>query len=103
MTLQERLRATESMRAHGHHEAADTCELAAAELDRLQARVSELEVDAERWVWLEHALFVRRWNGVIDSGSRTDWTIAPDWRHVTAKMVGDDFRAAIDTARKAKP
>lgn len=61
---------------------------AAAELDRLQARVSELEVDAERYRWLR------------DRACPFDvWTDDPDGLILAA----EDLDAAIDTARKAKP
>lgn len=59
-----------------------------------------LRADAERLEWLERWLFEKRWNGVIGSGSQTDWTMAGNWRHITVKMRGQTFRAAIDAARK---
>lgn len=80
MSLQERLRRTESMRAHGHDEAADTCELAAAELDRLQARVAELEAVIDQSARVMHG------EGVSDQ--------AEAW---------DQCLRILDTARKAKP
>ena len=60
---------------------------AAAELDRLQARVAELEVDAERLN-----------SGAILLGDRDDFG-----EPYTRLIIGLDLRAAIDTARKAKP
>jgi hypothetical protein len=59
-----------------------------------------LEEDAERLDWIESKLFMRSWNGVIDSGSKYNWTIPSSWRHVVANMDGETFRAAIDAARK---
>ena len=59
-----------------------------------------LKVDAERLAWVETWLFGHRWNGVIDSGSATYWSIAPNYRHITQKMVGHTFRDAIDAAMK---
>lgn len=68
-------------------------------------RIAELEQqleaarkDAERLDWVERKLFVKSWNGVIDSGSRTHWRIAGDYRHTTQEMAGHEFRAAVDAA-----
>lgn len=94
--------------------ATDRAEKAEAELARTQEafesltlQVSELELsrdaavkDAERIDWIERTLFDKQWNAVIDSGSRTYWRICGPYRHVTAKMVGGTFRAAIDAAMK---
>lgn len=63
-------------------------------------RVKELERDAGRLDWIQRHLFGHSWNGVIDSGSRTSWSIYSGFRHETAKMVGDTFRSAIDAAMK---
>ena len=57
--------------------------------------------DAERLGWLEKHVFVHKWNGVIDSGSRTSWSVAGDYRHKTHHMNGTKFRDAIDAAIKA--
>lgn len=57
--------------------------------------------DAKRLDWLENNVFTSRWNGVIDSGSRTQWGVAPDYRHKTHSMCGNTFRAAIDAAMSA--
>lgn len=54
--------------------------------------------DAERIEWLNGAIFMPKWNGVLGSGSEVNWTIAGDWRHTCARMTGNDFRAAIDAA-----
>lgn len=86
MSLQERLRRTESMRAHGHDEAADTCELAAAELDRLQARAAEL---GELLCELREHPAAGPFTDAIEPELLRRWQEAND--------------AAIDTARKAKP
>lgn len=59
------------------------------------------EADAQRLDWLERKLFDKRWNGVLDSGSRTDWTIQRGYRHVVQQMEGRTFREAVDTAIKA--
>ena len=56
--------------------------------------------DAERLDWLDGAIFMHRWNGVIGPGSEVTWTIAGDWRHTAARMTGEDLRSAIDAARK---
>ena len=73
------------------------------ERDRLAAEVESLRADAGRLNWLDGAIFVHRWNGVIDSGSRVNWSVAGDYRHTCNNMVGNDFRAAIDAAMKGKP
>lgn len=57
--------------------------------------------DAKRLDWLGSNMFASKWNGVIDSGSRMQWSVAPDYRHKTPRMVGDTFRAAIDAAMSA--
>lgn len=72
-----------------------------AELDRLQARAAELEVDAERYRWL------RNQSPTYPSGSRRHYM----WMGVAYTMhydevnerLGEELDAAIDTARKAKP
>jgi hypothetical protein len=69
----------------------------------LLARIAELEADAKRLEFVEVRLFGKSWNGVIDSGSRTDWRIASDYRHTTQKMVGHTFRDALDNAMKEQP
>lgn len=79
MSLQERLR--DASLVH------PVIPEAAAELDRLQARVSELEVDAERYRWL------RDGNNEKDSLAT----------NIATHMYGLEWDAAIDTARKAKP
>jgi len=66
-------------------------------------RIAELEADAKRLDFVEGRLFGKSWNGVIDSGSRTDWRIASDYRHTTQKMVGHTFRDALDNAMKEQP
>jgi hypothetical protein len=47
--------------------------------------------------WLEK-LFVRKWNGVIDSGSRFNWEMRGDWRHYIKNMEGETFARAIESA-----
>jgi len=69
----------------------------------LEQKVAELEADAKRLEFVESRLFGKSWNGVIDSGSRTDWRIASDYLHTTRKMVGHTFRDAIDNAMKDQP
>jgi hypothetical protein len=69
----------------------------------LEQKVAELEADAKRLEFVEVRLFGKSWNGVIDSGSRTDWRIASDYRHTTQKMVGHTFRDALDNAMKEQP
>jgi hypothetical protein len=54
--------------------------------------------DAQRLEWIQRNLFGHKWNGVIDSGSRTRWDIWTGYRHFTMQMIGDTFRAAIDNA-----
>ena len=93
-------------------EAADALEAKDAEIAVLRGQVHEwlaanapggwidaLRADAERLEWIEKRLFVRKWNGVIDGGSRIQWSIAGDFRHTTQRMVGHTFRAAVDAAR----
>jgi hypothetical protein len=79
-----------------HHDTIAVCSQAA--ILAATERAVKAEKDTTRINWLGEALFSSRWNGVIDSGSRVDWTIAPDWRHVTTHMKGDSFREAIDAA-----
>ena len=64
---------------------------------------AELEADAKRLEFVESRLFGKSWNGVVGSGSRTDWRIASDYRHITRTMVGNTFRDAIDNAMKEQP
>jgi hypothetical protein len=72
------------------------------ERDSLRTQLAEAQKDAQRLDRIETALFARSWNGVIDSGSRYDWRIAGDFRHTTARMVGETFREAIDAALTPK-
>ena len=69
---------------------------------KLRADLAQCRVDAERLAWLERHLFERKWNGVIDGGSRVDWYIRGDFRHTTRRMVGNTFRDAIDAALKGQ-
>jgi len=57
--------------------------------------------DKERLEWIETYLFEKRWNAVIDSGSRTDWNVWGGHRNITRYMVGNTFLEAIDNAAKA--
>jgi myosin heavy subunit len=66
-------------------------------LAAVTAERDELRRDAER-LDLIAQLFEHKWNGVIDSGSRTDWSLVGPYRHVVAKMEGKTFREAIDAA-----
>lgn len=69
----------------------------------LRAQLAAAQTDAEQLDWLERKLFVRTWNGVIDSGSNTRWRVADgDYRRMAATMNGDTFRAAIDAAMKGQ-
>lgn len=63
----------------------------------LKSRIAELEAQLAA---IEQKLFISRWNGVIDGGSKTTWHIAPDYRHTTAKMVGHTFAEAIENLLK---
>lgn len=54
--------------------------------------------DAQRIDWFERKLFVKHWNGVVDSGSQVLWNITANWRHTIQRMTGNDFRAAVDAA-----
>ena len=65
------------------------------------AEIERLKLDAERLDFLEHNLFGKKWNGVIDSGSKTYWQIWSGYQHITHAMVGHTFRQAIDAARAA--
>ena len=89
--------------ADEHNKPYNTRKLARAievEVRKEQAeRIAELE---RQLVWIEKNLFVSRWNGVIDSGAKTTWQIAPEGRHTVAKMVGHTFSEAIDASIKAK-
>jgi len=68
----------------------------------LRSEVQALKADAERLDLLESTFFAKRWNGVLDSGSRTTWCIVPGYQHSTHSMVGHTFRAAIDALAAAK-
>lgn len=92
----------ERLRAENDHLCSRVTELSAA-ADKvlvLRARIAELEKDAARIDAIERHLFSHRWNGVIDSGSRTCWDLVGSWRHVTKNMVGNTFREAIDAAMR---
>ena len=71
--------------------------------DLTEKVIHNLRADAERLEWIESKLFGHKWNGVIDSGSRVNWSIAADFRHTTQRMVGNTFRDAIDAARGTTP
>lgn len=66
----------------------------------LKTDYDALKADAERLDLLESTFFAKRWNGVLDSGSRTTWCIVPGY-HSTHSMVGHTFRAAIDAMKGA--
>lgn len=67
----------------------------------LKTDYDALKADAERLDLLESTFFAKRWNGVLDSGSRTTWCIVPGYQHSTHSMVGHTFRAAIDAMKGA--
>lgn len=71
----------------------------ASMLRTLSQENEALKADAERLDLLESTFFAKRWNGVIDSGSRTTWYIVPGYQHSTNQMVGHTFRAAIDAMK----
>ncbi len=73
----------------------------AAMLLQQAEQIEALKADAERLDLLESTFFAKRWNGVLDSGSRTTWCIVPGYQHSTHSMVGHTFRAAIDAMRKS--
>ena len=60
-------------------------------------QIDALQADLD---WLQRNLFGHNWNGVVDSSSKTTWSIWTGYRHVTVNMVGDTFREAIAAARK---
>ena len=70
-------------------------------IDDLRIERDALKADAKRLDLLESTFFAKRWNGVIDSGSRTTWYIVPGYQHSTNQMVGHTFRAAIDAMKGA--
>jgi len=72
---------------------------AAAMLIQQATQIEALKADAKRLDLLESTFFAKRWNGVIDSGSRTTWCIVPGHQHSTHLMVGHTFRAAIDAMK----
>ena len=81
----------------------DASYIAAASPDvviSLLDRIAELERDAARLNWIQRNLFGHKWNGVIDSGSQTNWRIWGGYRHITANMIGNTFGEAIDNAMK---
>lgn len=63
-----------------------------------QPVAAEWVTDAQRLDWLARNLFEYKWNGVIDSGSRTNWFVRGDYRHTMQKMNGTTLREAIDAA-----
>ena len=65
----------------------------------LEAENAELRKDAERLKFLE-SLFDRKWNGVLGSGSKYQWSMVGHYRHIVQKMVGETFVEAIDAAMK---
>jgi len=69
-----------------------------AQLAAVTTERDELRRDAKRLDLMAQQLFEHKWNGVIDSGSRTHWSLVGPYRHVVAKMEGKTFRKAIDTA-----
>lgn len=80
---------------------------AEAERDRLQARVAELEVDAERLDWLVRYEAWVGWNREGEACRIWKLSDGPDDFRPEPVCGWDNFfdtyRAAIDTARKAKP
>lgn len=105
MSLQERLR-TRGGRPDGFG-LGPICDEAAAELDRLQARVAELEVDADYYVWRLQVILpifqeARDALPAISLASaklyRVDLSLG-DRMDKAGTATRDDF----DTARKAKP
>lgn len=66
-----------------------------------QARPVDAPTDAERLDWIERNLFEHKWGGTL--GQPYDWFIRGDFRHTTQRMLGNDFRSAIDAAMRATP
>jgi hypothetical protein len=93
MNLQERLRSRkrfwsmDGSRWYMDSKPDEDCEEAAAELDRLQARVAELEALLHR---IEPYI-----DGIVCYASTMD--------EYEPNRIAHDLRTAIDTARKAKP
>lgn len=80
----------------------EQCELSGRAVESaVLAKLADKLMDVERLDWLKKKLFVSHWNGVIDGGSQTNWSIASDFRHTTQKMVGHTLRDAIDAAMPA--
>ena len=72
-----------------------------AAVESMAAKLEAAKSDAARLDWIEKALFRKSWNGVMGSGSKTNWRVLEGYRHVVQKMVGNTFREAIDAAAGA--
>jgi hypothetical protein len=100
----ERLQTALSVAAVIQHELEEANQVVAnfeVAIKKADAENAALLLDAERLDFLEHKLFGKKWNGVIDSGSKTYWQIWSGYLHITHAMVGHTFRQAIDAARAA--
>ena len=68
----------------------------------LLSKLAVAELDSKRLEWIKAQFFTSHWNGVVDSGSRTTWQVAGNYRHTAFKMTTSDFepdfRAAITAA-----
>lgn len=69
---------------------------------RLRLDLEEVRKDAERLEWVSVNLMSSKWNGIVDSGSKTQWFIRGDYRYTMQQLIGHDLRSAIDAARQQK-
>lgn len=65
---------------------------------RAESAERELVAARQRNDWFA-ALFERKWNGVVGSGSRFHYGLRGDWRHIVQKLEGETLDAAINAAR----
>lgn len=70
----------------------------AAECDANAQLIASAWQMEQRLALLE-SLFERKWNGVVDAGSRFTWTLRGDWRHSICQMQGETFADAIDSVK----
>lgn len=65
----------------------------------LQARIAELEADAERYRWLRNAISCR----IVSHTTGELTSNYVEWYHLSAQFGAGSLDAAIDAAREAKP
>lgn len=55
----------------------------------------ELDMVNRRNDWFS-ALFERKWNGVVGSGSKYFYELRGDWRHIVKRLEGETLDIAVD-------